>query len=135
MQKLHKTEGVSYIKLLLICFSASGLKTHWKTANCISPESVVEFSHVFETASHEGNFHETEEFKMDTGSEYDMPLRCYSQNGSTSSRDVTFCQDNRDDVLSQENGRVEAIMSESMCHSMNSDDITSISSNHNQEVS
>ena len=52
---------------LLFTYSASGLKTHWKTSNCISAESVVEFSHIFETASHEANFHETEEFKMDTG--------------------------------------------------------------------
>ena len=33
----------------------------------MSAESVVEYTHIFETASHEANFHETDEFKMDTG--------------------------------------------------------------------
>ena len=50
-----------------VIHSASGLKTHWKTSNCMSAESVVEYTHIFETASHEANFHETDEFKMDTG--------------------------------------------------------------------
>ena len=54
-------------RFVTVIHSASGLKTHWKTSNCMSAESVVEYTHFFETASHEANFHETETFKMDTG--------------------------------------------------------------------